>query len=182
MKLEMFHLMPYRELPEDFKEQHRSVWVDIPSDLFDPARAHLMFNDTLDELELAAALGYDGVCVNEHHNNGYGMMPSPNIMAATLARRTDQTAIVVMGNSLALYNPPIRVAEEFAMLDCISGGRLVAGFPVGTSMDTNFGYGQTPATLRDKYYEAHDLVIKAWTEPEIFDFNGKYTQLRYVNI
>ena len=41
-----------------------------------------------------------------------------------------------MGNSLALYNPPIRVAEEFAMLDCISGGRLIAGFPVGTPMDT----------------------------------------------
>ena len=77
----MFHLMPYRELPEDFAEKYRSVWVDIPSHLFDPARAHEMYNDTLDELELAATVGYDGVCVNEHHGNGYGMMPSPNIMA-----------------------------------------------------------------------------------------------------
>jgi alkanesulfonate monooxygenase SsuD/methylene tetrahydromethanopterin reductase-like flavin-dependent oxidoreductase (luciferase family) len=68
------------------------------------------------------------------------------------------------------------------MLDCMSGGRLVAGFPVGTSMDTNFCYGMTPATLRDKYHEAHDLILKAWTEPDVFDFNGKYTQLRYVNI
>ena len=69
-----------------------------------------------------------------------------------------------------------------AMLDCISGGRFVGGFPVGTSMDTNFAYGQTPLTLREKYREGHDLIIKAWTEPEPFAFNGKYNQLRYVNI
>ena len=62
----------------------------------------------------------------------------------------------MIGNSIALYNPPIRVAEEFAMLDVISGGRLVAGFPVGTPMDTNFCYGQIPALTRDKYAEAHD--------------------------
>ena len=68
------------------------------------------------------------------------------------------------------------------MLDCISGGRLVAGFPVGTPMDTNFCYGQIPALTRDKYREAHELIMKAWSEPEPFAFNGKYTQLRYVNI
>ncbi|MDZ7728107.1 MAG: LLM class flavin-dependent oxidoreductase [Dehalococcoidia bacterium] len=182
MKLEMFHLMPYRELPDDFDERYRSVWVDIPSELFDAERAHKFYNDTLDELEFAAQMGYDGVCVNEHHSNAYGFMPSPNIMAATLARRTRDTAIIVLGNSIALYNPPIRVAEEFAMLDCISGGRLVAGFPVGSSPDTNFAYGQNPATLRDKYYEAEDLIMKAWTTPEVFSYDGKYTQLRYVNI
>ncbi len=47
-----------------------------------------------------------------------------------------------MGNSLALYNPPTRVAEEMAMIDCISGGRLIAGFPLGTPMDTTFAYRQ----------------------------------------
>ena len=70
----------------------------------------------------------------------------------------------MLGNSIALYNPPVRVAEEFAMLDCISGGRLVAGFPVGTSMDTNYCYGQIPSLTREKYQEAHDLIIKAWTD------------------
>ena len=49
-------------------------------------------------------------------------------------------------------------------------------------MDTNFCYGEIPATLREKYYEAHDLIIKAWKEPEMFAFNGKYTKLRYVNL
>ncbi|MCI0822899.1 MAG: LLM class flavin-dependent oxidoreductase [Chloroflexi bacterium] len=182
MKLCWFHLMPYRFLPKDFEEKNRSVWVDVPSELFEADRAHQLYNEYLDELEFADEVGFDGICVNEHHNNAYGIMPSPNIMAATLTRRTSNAAIIVLGNSLALYNPPIRVAEEFAMLDCVSGGRLVAGFPVGTSMDTNYAYGENPATLREKYYEAHDLIIKAWTEPEPFAFNGKFTKLRYVNI
>ena len=64
----------------------------------------------------------------------------------------------------------------------LSGGRLVAGFPVGTPMDMNFAYGINPATVRDRYHEAHDLVIQAWTRPDVFAFNGKYMQLRYVNI
>ena len=182
MKVSWFHLMPYRYLPSDFEEKYRSVWVDVPSHLFDPVKGYELYNEYLDELEFADQVGFDGVCVNEHHNNAYGMMPSPNLMAGMLTRRTSNAAIIVLGNSLALYNPPMRVAEEFAMLDVASGGRLVAGMPMGTSMDTNFAYGQNPATLREKYYEAHDLVVRAWTEPEPFAFNGKYTQARYVNI
>ena len=181
MKFHWFHLMPYPDLPEDFREKYSSVWVDVPSSLFDPARGHEIYNDYLDELEYAADMGFDGICVNEHHQNAYGLMPSPNLMAASLARRTRNTALVVLGNSIALYDPPTRVAEEMAMLDVISGGRLVAGFPVGTSMDSNYCYGEPPITLREKYREAHDLIIKAWTEPKPFAWNGKYTQLRYVN-
>jgi alkanesulfonate monooxygenase SsuD/methylene tetrahydromethanopterin reductase-like flavin-dependent oxidoreductase (luciferase family) len=182
MKLMWFHLMPYTELPDDFREKHPSVWVDIHSSLFDPRRAHHMYNDFMDELEFAAECGFDAVCVNEHHSNGYGLMPSPNLIASALARRTTDTALCVMGNSLALYNPPTRVAEEFAMIDVISGGRLIAGFPVGTPMDTCFAYGQNPSMLRDRYYEAHDLVLRAWTETDTFAWNGRFNQQRYVNI
>jgi len=157
------------------------VWVDIPSSLYDPVKGHELYNIYLDELEYAEQLGYDGIGVNEHHANAYGMMPSPNIMAAALARRTSKAALVVLGNSIALYNPPIRVAEEFAMLDVISGGRLLAGFPVGTSMDTNYVYGDIPALTRERYAEAHELIMRAWREPEPFAFNGRYTKLRYAN-
>jgi len=181
MKFTWFNLMPWPYLPDDFRRKHRSVWVDIPSSLYDPVKGHALYNTYLDELEYAEVLGFDGIGVNEHHANGYGLMPSPNIMAATLSRRTSRAALVVLGNSIALYNPPIRVAEEFAMLDVISGGRLVAGFPVGTSMDTNFCYGQIPALTREKYQEAHDLILRSWAEDEPFAFNGRYTQLRYAN-
>jgi alkanesulfonate monooxygenase SsuD/methylene tetrahydromethanopterin reductase-like flavin-dependent oxidoreductase (luciferase family) len=176
-----FNLMPWPDLPDQFREKHRSVWVDIPSTLLDPERANTVYNEYMDQLEYAESVGFDGIGVNEHHQNGYGIMPSPNLIAAGLARRTSEAAICVIGNSIALYNPPIRVAEEFAMLDCISGGRLVAGFPVGTAMDTNFCYGQIPALTRDKYREAHDLIMRAWAADEPFAFDGKYNQLRYVN-
>jgi alkanesulfonate monooxygenase SsuD/methylene tetrahydromethanopterin reductase-like flavin-dependent oxidoreductase (luciferase family) len=182
MKFTWFNLMPWPYLPDDFREKNRSVWVDIDQKLFDPVKSHEVYNTYMDLLEYADALGFDGVGVNEHHQNGYGIMPSPNIIAAGLARRTKDAAIVVLGNSIALYNPPVRVAEEFAMLDCISGGRLVAGFPVGTSMDTNYCYGQIPSLTREKYQEAHDLIIKAWTTREPFAWNGRYTKLRHVNL
>ncbi len=182
MKFVWFHLMPWPHLSDTFRRDHHSVWVDIPNQLYDPARGHDAYHLYLDQLEHAETLGFDGLGVNEHHQNAYGMMPSPNIMAATLTRRTSKAALVVLGNSIALYNPPVRVAEEFAMLDVMSKGRLVAGFPVGSSMDTNYCYGQIPALTREKYAEAHDMIVRAWTEKEPFAFNGRYNKLRYVNI
>jgi len=182
MKFTWFNLMPWPYLPDDFREKHRSVWVDIDSNLFDPVKSHEVYNTYLDLLEYAATLGFDAIGANEHHQNGYGLMPSPNLIAAALARRTEDIALLVLGASIALYNPPLRVAEEFAMLDCITGGRLVAGFPVGTSMDTNYCYGQIPALTREKYREAHELIMRAWHEREPFAFNGRYNKLRYVNI
>ena len=182
MKFTWFNLMPWPYLPADFRQKHRSVWVDIDSKLFDPEKSHALYNTYIDLLEYAGTLGFDGIGVNEHHQNAYGLMPSPNLIAAGLARRTRDVAIVVLGASIALYNPPLRVAEEFAMLDCISGGRLVAGFPVGTSMDTNFCYGQIPALTREKYREANELILRAWGERTPFAFNGRYTKLRHVNL
>jgi alkanesulfonate monooxygenase SsuD/methylene tetrahydromethanopterin reductase-like flavin-dependent oxidoreductase (luciferase family) len=182
MKLCAFHLMPYPELPEDFNKQHRSVWVDVDSSLFDPAVIAKAYQDYIGQLLWADECGFDGICVNEHHGNGYGLMPSPNLMASVLASQSKNAAVVVLGNSVALYDPPIRVAEEMAMLDLMSGGRLIAGFPCGTTMDTAFAYSANPATLRAKYLEAIDLIKQAWTRPEVFAFNGRFTQLRNVNI
>lgn len=182
MKIHAFHLMPYPDLPDDFKERHHSVWVDLPvRDAYDPDRGADLYEEYLDELEYAAEVGFDGICVNEHHQCGYGFVPSPNIMAGTLARRTADVGIVVMGNSVALYNPPVRIAEEMAMLDTISRGRLVSGFPLGTPFDTAYSYGANPVTLREKYREGVRLILRSWTSEEPFAFNGKYTQLRYVN-
>ena len=183
MKSIFFHLMPYRDLPSDFEQRYESVWVTPPNaELCDPARVVEYYKWNLDELELADQLGFDGLGVNEHHQNAYGFMASPNLMAAALARRTsNQSAILVLGNTLALYSPALRVAEEFAMLDCLTDGRLAAGFPVGTSMDVNRCYGITPTETRPRFYEAHDLIMKAWTQPGPFMFNGRFNKLRYVN-
>ena len=183
MKSIFFHLMPYRDLPDDFEERYESVWVTPPNaELCDPVKVAQYYKWNLDELELADELGFDGLGVNEHHQNAYGFMASPNLMAAALARRTpNNSAILVLGNTLALYSPALRVAEEFAMLDCMTDGRLAAGFPVGTSMDVNRCYGVTPTETRPRFYEAHDLIMKAWTQPGPFAYNGRFNKLRYVN-
>lgn len=182
MKSIWFHFQGYRDLPDDFTEKYDSVWVTPPNDvLCDPEMAGKYFNWNLEELEYADEMGFDGLGVNEHHSNAYGFSCSPNLVAMPLARRKSQAAIVVLGATLPLYNPAIRVAEEFALLDCVSGGRLVAGFPVGSAMDTVGVYGTPPTMVRPRYYEAHDLITQAWTRPGPFAFNGEYNKLRYVN-
>jgi alkanesulfonate monooxygenase SsuD/methylene tetrahydromethanopterin reductase-like flavin-dependent oxidoreductase (luciferase family) len=172
----------YRDLPDDFAKRYESIWVTPPNDeLCDPEKVAKYLRWNIEELELADDLGFDGLGVNEHHQNGYGFCNSPNLIASILARRNSDAAIVVLGDTLPLHNPPIRVAEEFAMIDCLSGGRLVAGFPVGSPPDTVGNYGTPPTQVRPRYYEAHDLIMQAWTKPGPFPFNGEFTKLRYVN-
>jgi len=109
MKISMFHLMPYRDLPPDFEQRYHSVWVDPPWwELADAERVGQYYNWTLDELVYAARAGLDGMCTNEHHQNAYGFMPSPNLMGAALAKATNglDVAIVQMGSTLPTTNPP----------------------------------------------------------------------------
>jgi alkanesulfonate monooxygenase SsuD/methylene tetrahydromethanopterin reductase-like flavin-dependent oxidoreductase (luciferase family) len=183
VKFTYFHLMPFDGLPDDFGDRYRSVWVDIPPEVQDVPRIHQLYNDYLDELEYAAVKGFDAIGVNEHHSNAYGLMSSPNMMGAALARRmTDTDAkLLVMGDAVPLYDPPIRIAEELAMLDVMSGGRLITGFPLGSSQDSNFAYGVKPATMREQHREGFDLIMKAWTSKEVFAHNGRFSKLRYVN-
>src|SRR3989475_172125 len=185
MKISAFHLMPHRELPADFEKRYEPVWV-TPRwwERADARRVGEYYNWTLDELLYAAKCGFDGVCTNEHHQNAYGFMPSPNIMGSVLAKLTNgsDVAIVQMGATLPTSNPPLRVAEEYAMLDCISGGRLVAGLPLGSPMDVSLCYGVTPMEHRERYREAFALTLKAWQAREIFAWNGRYFQLANVNL
>ncbi len=94
--------MPYPGLGERFDRDARSVWINIDPSYFDNASIGTLYDTYLRQLEHAAAVGFDGICVNEHHQSAYGMVPSPNLMAAALARSTQRSAIVVMGNSIAL--------------------------------------------------------------------------------
>ncbi len=180
MQFFTFHLMPYDRLPDDFDKQFESAWTWVPNSLYDPQHGGELYNRYLDELVLADELGFDGVCVNEHHQSAYGTMPSPNLMGAILARQTKRVKIAVIGNALPLYNPPTRVAEEMAMIDCISGGRLIAGLVVGGGPEY-YSFSMNPTQARSKFAEAMDLILRAWTEPGPFEHYGKHYQLKYVN-
>jgi alkanesulfonate monooxygenase SsuD/methylene tetrahydromethanopterin reductase-like flavin-dependent oxidoreductase (luciferase family) len=182
MKFHWFAEVTYPHLPADFRERYRSAWVTAPSHLIDPQKVGETYRMFIRLMQIADQMGFDGLLVNEHHQTPIAMSPSPNLMAASLASSTDHAAITIVGNSLALYNPPTRVAEEYAYIDCLSGGRLGAGFVLGTPMDSVFSYGMPPIEMRERFEEARQLILRAWTEPEPFSFNGKYNKLRYVNI
>ena len=85
--------MPYAALNMSYSEKYNSVWLKLPNNYFDPKVGHILYNRYLDELELASELGFDGISVNEHHQNAYGLMPSPVVMAAALARKTENCKI-----------------------------------------------------------------------------------------
>lgn len=181
MKISFFHLMPYPYLPDDFDETYASSSLTFPNRLFDPDRGRSLYHRYLDELEYADKLGFDGIAVNEHHQSAYGLMPSPNLMAAALARRTEQAQILVIGNAIGIRGNPLRVAEEIAMLDHLCDGRLVSGFVRGIGWEY-FGHSINPTRSRDRFNEAHDLIIKAWTSDEMFQWISPNYEYRYVNI
>lgn len=181
MQFYYFHLMPWPHLPRDFDRAYDSAWVTLPNRLYDPRRGHRLYNEYLDELEYAERLGFDGLCVNEHHQNAYGTMPSPNLMAAALVRRTQRVKLAILGNAIGLRDHPLRVAEEIAMLDVLSGGRVISGFVRGIGCE-HLSLGIDPTHSRERFYEAHDLILRAWTEPGPFTFEGDHFRVRYANI
>ncbi|MBM3486510.1 MAG: LLM class flavin-dependent oxidoreductase [Alphaproteobacteria bacterium] len=181
MQFHFFHLMPYTHLDLAEAAKYKSVWVDFPNSNFDPVKGFEVYNRFLDELEYAEELGFDGVCVNEHHQNAYGLMPSPIVPAAALARRTKWVRIAILGSAFNLREHPLTLAEEHAMLDCITGGRLVSGMVRGIGCEF-FTMGVNPTTSLERFHEAHDLVVRSWTEPGPFAFEGKHYHFEYVNV
>jgi alkanesulfonate monooxygenase SsuD/methylene tetrahydromethanopterin reductase-like flavin-dependent oxidoreductase (luciferase family) len=181
VKFSFFHLMPYPYLPDDFDTAYESTSLTYPNANFDPALGASLYSRYLDELEYADQLGFDGIAVNEHHQSAYGLMPSPNLMAAALTRRTSRARIMVLGNAIGIRGNPLRVAEEIAMLDLMSGGRVDSGFVRGIGWEY-FGHSINPTKSRSRFNEAHDLIIKAWTSPEMFSWYGENYEYRYVNI
>lgn len=182
MKFHWFAQQYYTQLPEDYADTAHSSWVTAPQSAMDPEQVGRDYHMYIRLMQQADSLGFDSLLLNEHHQTSLAMTPSPNLIASVLAATTETAAITLCGNSLALYNPPVRVAEEMAMLDTLSGGRLIAGMVFGTPMDSAFCYGVPPIELRDRFHEARELILKAWKETEPFTFNGDYTQLRYVNL
>jgi alkanesulfonate monooxygenase SsuD/methylene tetrahydromethanopterin reductase-like flavin-dependent oxidoreductase (luciferase family) len=176
-----FHLMPYTAVPDDFNEKYNSAWVTFPNSYFDPEYGSELYNLYLDELEFCETMGFDGICVNEHHQTAYGLMPAPNVMAAALARRTKACKIAILGNAINLRDHPQRVAEEVAMLDVITRGRIISGFVRGIGAEF-YSFRLDPTKSKERFFEAHDLIVKAWTEDGPISYYGKHYQVPHLNI
>ena len=158
----------------------RSFW-GTPNTYFDPQRGAELLNRYLDEKVYAEELGgFDGVMLNEHHGTPFCLGAVMDVEAAILAKITKKTRIVLLGNPIPTVGNPLRLAEELAMIDLISGGRLVPGWVRGAGSE-QLANNANPAKNRELFEEGHDLIIRAWTEPGPFRFEGKHFQFRHVN-
>jgi alkanesulfonate monooxygenase SsuD/methylene tetrahydromethanopterin reductase-like flavin-dependent oxidoreductase (luciferase family) len=174
MKFGFFHLMPWTELEEPPTE-----WP-VSNRSFDAVRGKELYDTYTDAMVYAEDCGFDWLGCNEHHYSPYGLMANCNLVGASLAYRTKTIGIAMLGNLVPLLNP-IRVAEEYAMLDVMSGGRLLAGFVRGIPHEY-IAYNVPPSESRERLREAVQLIIKAWTEPEPFGWEGEFYQFPSVSI
>ena len=147
---------------------------------FDPVAGSELYNEYLEQYIYAEEMGVDGIMLNEHHNAPFCMQAKANVFASILAGMTKKVKIVILGNPLPLSENPVRLAEELAMIDMISKGRLVSGFVRGGGQE-QLAAGVNPAYNRERFEEAHDLVVKAWTEKGPFRWEGTHYQHRVVN-
>jgi alkanesulfonate monooxygenase SsuD/methylene tetrahydromethanopterin reductase-like flavin-dependent oxidoreductase (luciferase family) len=179
MHIGYFTERPYAEYDENAVKQGGRTLL-FSNKNFDPVVGSQLYNRYLDEKMYAEEVGFDGLMLNEHHQTPSCMGSVCDVEAAILARITKKPKIVLIGNILPAMDNPLRMAEELAIIDLISKGRLVSGWVrgIGTEMlSQNFN----PTENRERFEEAHDFIVKAWSSPGPFRYEGKYFQYRAVN-
>jgi alkanesulfonate monooxygenase SsuD/methylene tetrahydromethanopterin reductase-like flavin-dependent oxidoreductase (luciferase family) len=166
---------------EDVKNSPNSaVRLTFSNRHFDAKLGADLYNMYLDEYEYCEEVGFDGLMLNEHHSTPTCLGATMNLEAASLARTTKKPKIVLLGNPLPIFDNPIRLAEELAEIDMISRGRLVSGFVRGTGVES-LATNTNPLYNRERFEEAHDLIIKTWTTPGPFRWEGTHYHFRVVN-
>ncbi len=180
MHLMYFTEQPMSAYPEQAGRDFGATALMFSNKHFDPVAGSRLYNNYIEQYMLAEEVGVDGIMLNEHHNAPFCMQAKANIFAAILAGMTKKVKIVMLGNPLPLAENPIRLAEELAMIDMISKGRLVSGFVRGGGQE-QLATGVNPAFNRERFEEAHDLIVKAWTQTGPFRYEGTHYQHRVVN-
>ena len=179
-ELHYFVNQPYLGYPHEAAAEFGAVMLKFSNRYFDGERAADLFERYHQEFQVAEQVGFDSILVNEHHNAPAALAPSPNISAAALAKITSRAKIFIGGNILPVNGNPVRLAEELAMIDLFSKGRLICGFVRGGAVES---LAMSVNTLhnREMFEEAHDLILKTWTEPGPFVWEGKHYHYRCVN-
>jgi alkanesulfonate monooxygenase SsuD/methylene tetrahydromethanopterin reductase-like flavin-dependent oxidoreductase (luciferase family) len=179
MKLWFFSEAAYPDLPPD--DAYDSVRVTLPNSVLDPAVAADWWDEYLEEWRAAASLGIN-VMLNEHHSTATCMNAAVPIVAGIMARETTDARILILGNPIANRKDPVRVAEEMAMIDVFSRGRLEVGFVRGVPYEIS-ATNTDPTRMFERFWEAHDLILKAWTTHDgPFSWQGRFFEHRQVNI
>jgi len=177
MKVFVFDLLPYGENLEHLKNGATELPWPLEKKHFKPEVAVRTYAEHLDAWEELDRLGYDGVGFNEHHTSPYGLMNSPNLLAASAAQRTTRLKLLIYGNLLPIHEP-LRLAEEISMLDCLSNGRIISGFARGIPREHNV-YNISQSESRARFEEAWEIIRRAWTE-ESFSYEGQFWKYKNV--
>jgi len=167
--------------PDAWTAGAESLRVSLPNRLCDPEVASRLYNRYLDEWMLADELGLN-IIVNEHHSTATCMSASCHLTLGILARQTKRARLLGLGTPIANRSDPLRIAEELAMVDVISRGRLEMGFIKGVPYEI-VPSNARPVRVMDRFWEAHDLILKAMTTHDgPFSWEGEHFQYRSVNI
>ena len=154
--------------------------LTLSNEIYDPVLGADLYNRYLDERLYAEEMGFDGLMLNEHHSTPFCMGGAMNIEAAILARMTKRAKIVLLGNIIPIWDDPLWLVEQLAIIDMISHGRLVSGWVRGTGRES-VSHNAPPPYNWERFQEAHDFIVKAWTTPGPFRWEGKHYHYRYVN-
>lgn len=178
MRVFYFTEQPY---PDAWDSQKESLRITLPSELCDPAKMADLFERYIDEWMLADSLGFD-IMVNEHHATTTCLSASAAVLMSILSRVTKNARLLTLGYPIANRLDPIRAAEELAMVDVISRGRLEMGFVRGVPYEIPVAT-RSAVGMSERFWEAHDLIIKALsTRSGPFNWNGTHFQQRNVNV
>ena len=147
----------YPDLPP--QDTYKSIRVDLPNQFCDPENASRLYNQYLDIWCAADEMGLE-IMLNEHHQTATCMVPAAPIMLGILARQTRDARLLILGNPLPNRNQPVRVAEEMAMVDVISKGRVEVGFVRSVPYEAAAA-NILPYQGSERLWESHDLILKA---------------------
>ena len=177
MKVFVFDWTAYGENVDKFR-----IEGEMPRLVREHFDAEIAVNTYTNHIEAWVELekqGFDGVAINEHHGTPFGLGNSPNLMAAALSQLTKRIKILIYANLLPIHEP-LRLAEELAMLDCLTNGRLIAG--VGRGAPREYKIFNVPMSeSRGRFNEAFEVMKGAWTEDR-FSFDGEFYQYHDVSI
>ena len=169
----------YPYLPD--RETYDSIRVSLPNRNYDPKVGAELYHRYLDEWQQAEDLGLE-LMLNEHHQTATNLNPSAAVVLGALSRITKKARLLVLGNPIGNRRDPVRVAEEMAMVDNYSRGRLEVGFVRGVPYELSPA-NSNPVRTAERLWEAHDLILKAWTTHDgPFNWEGRYFNYRQVNI
>src|SRR4030095_14439229 len=154
MKLYYFSEMPHHEYPDEEGDKYPSLRLEFPNRFFDREKAAANYQRYLTEYESADQAGFAGLMINEHHSTPSCVNVGVNMTAAVLGRTTRQAKILILGNILPIEDNPVRMAEQLAMADLISGGRVLSGFVRGVGVETWWS-NSNPVHNRERFEECH---------------------------